>query len=166
MINCNSDGGGVRGLSTLLMLQALMERVNEGREERLKPCQIFDVICGTSTGGLVLPFLMLRCHAKIISLIAIMIGRLEMDVSDCIKAYISMFSRIFEKKAHWLSFNWKGNLQARFDSNVLRQCIVEIVTSRPNLTETTRFNDGTKRSCHTFAHLFPLSSIYQSLMIV
>jgi hypothetical protein len=49
------DGGGVRGLSTLLILQALMARVNEERmkdgQPTIKPCELFDLIGGTSTGG-------------------------------------------------------------------------------------------------------------------
>ena len=47
------DGGGVRGLSSLIILRGVMERVNRGcsLEARLRPCQLFDVIGGTSTGG-------------------------------------------------------------------------------------------------------------------
>lgn len=49
------DGGGVRGLSTLYILRGLMQRLNDEREElnlpRVKPCDIFDLIGGTSTGG-------------------------------------------------------------------------------------------------------------------
>lgn len=51
------DGGGVRGLSTLLILKRLMERTNSEREELgldpVKPCELFDLIGGTSTGGYV-----------------------------------------------------------------------------------------------------------------
>lgn len=50
-----TDGGGVRGLSTLLILKALMATINEERSKDgqsvVKPCQIFDLIGGTSTGG-------------------------------------------------------------------------------------------------------------------
>ena len=65
------DGGGVRGISSLYILQILMEQIalelirNFKPPEPippLRPCQFFDLICGTSTGGL----------------IAIMLGRLEM----------------------------------------------------------------------------------------
>ena len=49
------DGGGVRGLSTLYILQNVMNRLNYMREEagleHKKPHQIFDLIGGTSTGG-------------------------------------------------------------------------------------------------------------------
>lgn len=49
------DGGGVRGLSSLYILSNIMTRVNAEREQHnekpVKPCQIFDMIGGTSTGG-------------------------------------------------------------------------------------------------------------------
>jgi Patatin-like phospholipase len=60
------DGGGVRGLSSLLILQRLMQEVQrlkgDAESEPPLPCEYFDLICGTSTGGL----------------IAIMLGRLRM----------------------------------------------------------------------------------------
>jgi len=58
------DGGGVRGLSSLVVLREIMEEIQ--RQAKLKetprPCDYFDLIGGTSTGGL----------------IAIMLGRLKM----------------------------------------------------------------------------------------
>lgn len=58
------DGGGVRGLSSLLILQRVMQEIQRlnGDSELPLPCEYFDLICGTSTGGL----------------IAIMLGRLRM----------------------------------------------------------------------------------------
>lgn len=65
------DGGGVRGLSSLLIIQRLLQEVQRIMEENgqstaddkpPRPCEYFDLICGTSTGGL----------------IAIMLGRLRM----------------------------------------------------------------------------------------
>src|SRR6266496_3916637 len=62
------DGGGVRGLSSLLILRELMGEI--GRQKNLDqtplPCEFFDLIGGTGTGGL----------------IAIMLGRLRM-VASC-----------------------------------------------------------------------------------
>jgi patatin-like phospholipase/acyl hydrolase len=43
------DGGGVRGLSALMILEQLMEAVNPDAPP--KPCDYFDMIGGTSTGG-------------------------------------------------------------------------------------------------------------------
>ena len=49
------DGGGVRGLSTLYILKIVMDRLNNERKAAnlasVKPCDVFDLIGGTSTGG-------------------------------------------------------------------------------------------------------------------
>ena len=48
-----ADGGGVRGFSTILILKRLMRDYNDGRgnADEKHPCEVFDMICGTSTGG-------------------------------------------------------------------------------------------------------------------
>ena len=58
------DGGGVRGLSEVLILKFLMKRLKfEAKLRELpEPWRYFDLICGTSTGGL----------------LALMLGRLRM----------------------------------------------------------------------------------------
>ncbi|KAL2213016.1 hypothetical protein CC79DRAFT_1391001 [Sarocladium strictum] len=90
------DGGGVRGLSSLYILRNLMEKINPSpeAEETPKPCDYFDMIGGTSTGGL----------------IAIMLGRLEMSVDQCIKAL-------------------RGDLKSRFDAKRLEKAIMKILQS-------------------------------------
>jgi hypothetical protein len=45
------DGGGVRGLSILLILREIMVKVNEGQPTPQEPWEIFDMIGGTGTGG-------------------------------------------------------------------------------------------------------------------
>jgi len=45
------DGGGVRGLSSLYILQELMKQVADDPQHPPKPCYWFDMIGGTSTGG-------------------------------------------------------------------------------------------------------------------
>lgn len=49
------DGGGVRGLSALHILKGIMDQLNHERTKsglnRVKPCDVFDMIGGTSTGG-------------------------------------------------------------------------------------------------------------------
>lgn len=47
------DGGGIRGISALLILEAIMENLREicGLTETPRPCEYFDLIGGTSTGG-------------------------------------------------------------------------------------------------------------------
>lgn len=48
-----SDGGGIRGLSELLILQEIMQRIRYQRKlaQTPLPCDYFDLIGGTSTGG-------------------------------------------------------------------------------------------------------------------
>jgi len=49
------DGGGVRGLSSLLILREIMEDLEQrtGAPKTPRPCEFFDMIGGTSTGGLI-----------------------------------------------------------------------------------------------------------------
>ncbi|KAK5459541.1 hypothetical protein LTS15_003670 [Exophiala xenobiotica] len=105
------DGGGVRGLSSLMILEQLMQNIDP--EHPPKPCEYFDMIGGTSTGGL----------------IAVMLGRLEMTIDECIDAYLSLSDRIFQKKAHRV--NIQGKFQGRFDSKKLEKAVKE-VTPRGN----------------------------------
>ncbi|KAK1776793.1 hypothetical protein QBC45DRAFT_394826 [Copromyces sp. CBS 386.78] len=48
------DGGGVRGISEVVMLHRIMKRVQqlENLKELPKPCEYFHIMGGTSTGGL------------------------------------------------------------------------------------------------------------------
>lgn len=103
-------GGGVRGLSSLMILQQLMETIDPASPP--KPCDYFDLIGGTSTGGL----------------IAIMLGRLQMTVNECIAAYISLSDRVFEKKRHRIGT--KGKLKGRFDAVELERAIKQILRDR------------------------------------
>ncbi|KAH0562657.1 hypothetical protein GP486_002663 [Trichoglossum hirsutum] len=49
------DGGGIRGLFGIIVLQSVMEEVRKidcpESDDPLKPCDYFDLIGGTSTGG-------------------------------------------------------------------------------------------------------------------
>jgi patatin-like phospholipase/acyl hydrolase len=104
------DGGGVRGLSSLMILRRLMLTVD--LEFPPKPCEYFDLIGGTSTGGL----------------IAVMLGRLRMTVDECIVAYTSLSDKVFEKKSHRVKIN--GKLQGRFDAAALEVGIKQILQDR------------------------------------
>ena len=71
----------------LILLQELMHRTyveTEGKAPRRdqipKPCDHFDLIAGTGTGGL----------------IAIMLGRLRLDLETCKEVYVRMTRRVFE----------------------------------------------------------------------
>ncbi|KAG7289884.1 hypothetical protein NEMBOFW57_006261 [Staphylotrichum longicolle] len=122
------DGGGVRGLSSLMILRSLMAAVNP--DAPLRPCDYFDMIGGTSTGGL----------------IAIMLGRLRMTIDECVNAYTSLFDKVFEKQSHRV--NIEGKLYGRFDAVALEQAVKQILAAR-GLGEDVLLKDSDS-SCKVF----------------
>lgn len=79
------DGGGIRGLSSLLILERIMHRLRkELKKPNIEPYQHFDLIGGTSTGGI----------------IALMLGRLRMGVKECINEYCSLSISVFSNVIH------------------------------------------------------------------
>lgn len=51
MLTLNVDGGGVRGVSSLCILKDIMSKISDDKD--IKPCDYFDMMMGTSTGGFV-----------------------------------------------------------------------------------------------------------------
>ena len=114
-----ADGGGVRGISSLLILQDLMCRVNAcvGRlaptgtnQVLLEPHDLFKLVAGTSTGGL----------------IAIMLGKLGMTVQECIDKYHELSRTIFKKKNFRGGFT-HGLAQSKYSGKRLRQCVSDLI---------------------------------------
>ncbi|KAI0384264.1 acyl transferase/acyl hydrolase/lysophospholipase [Hypomontagnella monticulosa] len=102
------DGGGIRGYSSLLILENLIAKIKEIETEISKseirssadypwmatniytpdtflPCHYFDYIAGTSTGGLS----------------AIMLGRLRMTVEEALSQYKEFGNAVFGKARWW-----------------------------------------------------------------
>ena len=80
-----------------------------------------------------------------------MLGRLEMDIDDCIKTYWIMSETIFKKKSR-LPLSWRGNIKGRFDSAVFEECIRKILETH-GLSEAEPFNDGKDR-CKVYARKY------------
>jgi hypothetical protein len=59
-------------------------------------------------------------------LIAIMLGRLEMNIDDCIDAFSEMMDEIFHQK-HILPFRLSGNVRERYSSDILEKCIKKVI---------------------------------------
>ena len=78
------------------------------------------------------------------SLIAIMLGRLRMSISECIDAYLSLSDRVFRKKRHRVTI--MGEIQGRFDSDELARAVKEIV-ERQGLQEDALLKDAPDASC-------------------
>ncbi|KAK2865274.1 hypothetical protein FQN49_003733 [Arthroderma sp. PD_2] len=123
------DGGGVRGYSMLIILQELMYRTYvecEGKAPRRdqipKPCDHFDLIAGTGTGGL----------------IALMLGRLRMDIETCKEVYIRMTRRVFETDKTIAGIPYRTTLfKASKLEDAIRQCV------RDHTVDEDEGNDGT-----------------------
>ncbi|KAL2270072.1 hypothetical protein VTJ83DRAFT_2256 [Remersonia thermophila] len=105
------DGGGVRGVSSLVILHAIMTEIKKARNLDVlpKPCEYFHMIAGTSTGGL----------------IAIMLGRLRMSTKEALDAYDEFAARIFCKKNRK-----KYRLSDRYFATPLKEIVQEIVKER------------------------------------
>jgi hypothetical protein len=76
-----------------------------------------------------------------------MLGRLEMDVDDCITAYSELAEAVFGEKLSPFPFSLKGRVKARFDSTKLEKAVRKVVQS--STSENELFNDGTERGCRT-----------------
>ncbi|KHN95217.1 Patatin-like serine hydrolase [Metarhizium album ARSEF 1941] len=109
------DGGGVRGYSMLIIVQELMHRTFveiEGRAPRRheipKPCDHFDLIVGTGTGGL----------------IALMLGRLRLDLETCKELYVRMTRVVFETDKTIAGIPYRSTL---FKASKLEEAIQQAV---------------------------------------
>lgn len=119
------DGGGIRGYSSLLILQQLMHEVaecerrlqkeegpvpgserKEFNEHELLPCHYFDYIYGTSTGGL----------------ISVMLARLRMTVPQCLTIYRRVGHELFGHRRNILP------LATKYHHKPLEKAVQDIVS--------------------------------------
>ncbi|KAG6875566.1 hypothetical protein C0993_008531, partial [Termitomyces sp. T159_Od127] len=100
------DDGGVRGLSELIILQEIMSRLKHlGNLDSLpKPCDYFDIIGGTGTGGV----------------IALMLGRLHMPIDLAIKQYVLFSQEVFSDIKKW---SWAEKFKATAFESGMRSII-------------------------------------------
>lgn len=113
----------------LIIVQELMHRAfveTEGRAPRRheipKPCEHFDLIVGTGTGGL----------------IALMLGRLRLDLETCKEVYVRMTRIVFETDKTIAGIPYRSTLfKASKLEEAIKQCVREhTVTEKEG-------NDGT-----------------------
>ena len=79
------DGGGIKGISSLVIIKAIMDKVAEiegGATTPRKPVDYFHLAGGTSTGGI----------------IAVMLFRLRMTPQQAIDAYMKVGADVFGTK--------------------------------------------------------------------
>lgn len=82
-------------------------------------------------------------------LIAIMLGRLEMDVDECIEAYRQLIKSVFSEKSSKIPVDCSGNIKAQYDSRKLRSAIEEVII-RSGCCPGDLLNDGKDRHCRVF----------------
>ncbi|KAJ2900294.1 Patatin-like protein 2 [Zalerion maritima] len=94
MEHIRPNGGGVRGIMEVVILDNLMRRIQKLRklDSLPRPCDYFHLIGGTSTGGLV----------------TIMLGRMKMTTEQAIKGYHDFAKKIFGRKKSKVRF-WEYN---------------------------------------------------------
>ncbi|KAL3459275.1 hypothetical protein BJX64DRAFT_291389 [Aspergillus heterothallicus] len=95
--------------------------------EIVRPCEVFDMICGTSTGGL----------------IAIMLGRLRMGVQETIDAYLALAKEVFTERTQTLLL--PGHVSAlvgvhRFSGEKLAIAVKRVVKNQTGREDTPFFN--------------------------
>ncbi|KAG8950920.1 hypothetical protein FRC04_006984 [Tulasnella sp. 424] len=88
---------------------------------KTKPCDYFDLIGGTSTGGL----------------IAIMLGRLRMSIPDCIAAYCELSKHIFDESL--LKILPRLLKAHKFSGDKLKEAIERVVDERRGSSSTNIF---------------------------
>jgi len=80
------------------------------RDQIPKPCDHFDLIAGTGTGGL----------------IAIMLGRLRLDLETCKEVYVRMTRRVFETDKTIAGIPYRSTLfKASKLEDAIRDCVRE-----------------------------------------
>jgi hypothetical protein len=77
-----------------------------------------------------------------------MLGRLEMDVDECIASYSDLMKAVFEKKSSWLPVSRRGKVKAQFDSAKLKSA-ADTAISKTGASSTDALNDGKARGCRT-----------------
>ncbi|KAG8950940.1 hypothetical protein FRC04_007004 [Tulasnella sp. 424] len=138
------DGGGVRGIISLIILEQIMNEVAPGA----KPCEWFDLIGGTSTGGL----------------IAIMLGRLRMSIRDCIDAYRELSKEVFDIGALDVAVNILDG--HRFSGGRLQSAVEKVVQQYKGTTSTKMWDNPERRSerervCRTFVVAIPGCDVHR-----
>jgi len=130
------DGGGIRGLSSLIILRDVMERIksDENLISTPLPCEYFDMIGGTGTGGI----------------IALMLGRLRLSVDDAIEHFVHFTENVFSDKKGAFSIRH----QAMFKASKFEKIMKEILSSldAAGYNENARMLDQTS-GCRTCVHV-------------
>jgi patatin-like phospholipase/acyl hydrolase len=128
----------MKGYTALLILKRILRTVQmEGSlaKEPL-PCEVFDMICGTSTGGL----------------IAVMLGRLKMSIDECLQTYEELGEDIFGKRP------WGGKIgkfaigmasSSLYSTDSLQNAVQNVLTRVEGVSKDDPFLETSDSLCRT-----------------
>ncbi|KAF8594387.1 hypothetical protein BDV93DRAFT_515829 [Ceratobasidium sp. AG-I] len=111
------NGGGINVLSALIIIWELMRRIQaiRGLHEMPLPCDLFDLMCGTGTGGYVLAS-----------------SRLRLPITTAIECYVEILNRGFVKKGLGIRFG----TDEVFSATALERVMGEIVSKHCGTVDT------------------------------
>jgi patatin-like phospholipase/acyl hydrolase len=109
------DGGGCRAMIQLLLLRHLLKNLEPDTADvdALRPCDYFDVIAGTSAGGLN----------------ALLLGRLELSIGAAIQAFSKFTETVFKESGGIKKAVWEGNT---FELSRLEEAVDALLGDRAN----------------------------------
>ncbi|KAF2115584.1 acyl transferase/acyl hydrolase/lysophospholipase [Lophiotrema nucula] len=140
------DGGGVRGLSSLMVLDTLMAMEEKrlglrGQDDQtqLRPCNYLDLIGGTSTGGI----------------IAIILSRLRLDCKKAISIYTRVSKEVIQHDRSLKLFGKRVRIgNSHFSSAVLAKAIKSGLKELGYDEDESMWDDSLLEE-HTLPHKFP-----------
>ena len=77
-----------------------------------------------------------------------MLGRLEMNVDECIECYKSLADDVFSTPLHTFPVGMNGKIRSKFDAEKLERSIRDVM-ARKDVSENALFDDGVERKCRT-----------------
>ncbi|CAE6520462.1 unnamed protein product [Rhizoctonia solani] len=136
------DGGGVRGLSELLLISEVMNRLGRGSNTP-KPTDRFDIIAGSGTGGV----------------IACMLGRLRMSNEAAVAEYGKLVQAAFCERR---SIGSTGGAYVGSNLRKALKAMVKVATGN----EDEKMRDGREDGCKTMIFAMSRHNMNSSIPIM
>jgi hypothetical protein len=114
------DGDGIRGLSQVFLVEALVGAICTKLDQNIDPYQIFDLVGGTSMGGV----------------LGLMLSRLRMQAHTAREAYKLVAKEVFQdKKAYFYSLD-PHTVPVLYDGQGVEEAIKTVVAGElPHVNE-------------------------------
>jgi hypothetical protein len=120
-----TDGGGVRSISQLEIMRSIMQRIQydtypDDPDKKILPCEYFDLIGGSGTGGSVIWLEPTNHLLTSFRLLAIMFTKLHMSVDEAMEDFLQICERVYND----------DSLTAVERSEKLKECIKDMLTCK------------------------------------